>query len=294
MGMDLAKVRATEKARNDFANEKALAVANAEAEKERVQKWGILALGALALALALVLWRSNRAKTRSADVLRVKNEEIQRAQAELITSEKQREAELVRTRIARDIHDDIGATLTKIALLSGVAANSKDDDAAAAKSTFLRIGEHAKAVSRALSDVVWAVDPRRDSHQGLLDHVRELTQRLLGDNGIRCELDLQADRPMSTIAPALKRDFHLVLNECFNNILKYAHAKNVRVSLRLRAEHFDLRVDDDGVGFDPAHVPDRGNGLRNMPARMAQHNARLSITSAPGKGTVLAAHGPLA
>jgi hypothetical protein len=116
---------------------------------------------------------------------------------------------------------------------------------------------------------------------------------LLGDNGIQYALDLIAFRPEAQVEPALKRDLHLVLNECFNNILKYAHARSVRVKLELQADSFELRVDDDGIGFDPEQVHGRGNGLTNMPARMKQHNGFLSVTSAPGKGTALHAHGPL-
>ena len=283
--MDLEKVRATERARGEFEHEKSMAVAKAEADKQRAQKWAALVVGVLSLLLAFVWYRSYRAKSRA-------NEAIQRAQDQLVRSEKQREAELVRTRIARDIHDDIGATLTKIALLSGMAVQKSHDPAELGK-TFARISEHTKTVSRALSDVVWAVDPQHDTHQGMLDHVRDLSQRLLGDNGIRFELDLHAQQPHGNVEPALKRDLHLVLNECFNNILKYAHAKLVHVKMDLRSDAFELRVDDDGIGFDPAHVPDRGNGLKNMPLRIAQHGGQLTITSAPGKGTVLHAHGPL-
>lgn len=283
--MDLAKVRATEKARSDFEHEKSVALAHAEAANQRSQKWGALALGVLGLLLALVWYRSYRMKSKANEALRL-------AQAELVRSEKQREAELVRTRIARDIHDDIGATLTKIALLSGVASQRIDDRAETGKA-FARISEHAKHVSRALSDVVWAVDPQRDTHLGMLDHVRDLSQRLLGDNGIRFELDLRAQHPEAHMEPALKRDLHLVLNECFNNILKYAHAHLVRVHFHLSDETFALRVDDDGTGFDPALVPGRGNGLKNMQARIAQHRGSLTITSAPGRGTALQANGPL-
>lgn len=290
--MGIAKVRATEAARQQFEREKEQALANAQLKKERLQKIAASVIGALAVLLAVVLYRSFHAQSRAAEALRLKNEEIERAQSRLIASEKRREAEQVRTRIARDIHDDIGATLTKIALLSGVATQKSQDPAELGK-TFARISEHTRNVSRALSDVVWAVDPQRDTHQGMIDHVRDLSQRLLGDNGIRYELDLFAEAPESVIAPALKRDLHLVLNECFNNILKYSHAQLVKVKFDLHRNAFELRVEDDGVGFDPALVPDRGNGLKNMPARIAQHGGTLAITSAPGKGTTLHARGPL-
>ncbi|MBL8009796.1 MAG: tetratricopeptide repeat protein [Flavobacteriales bacterium] len=286
------KVRSVEALRQQHERERERIAAEAELRRHRTQKQAGIAIGALGLLLAMVAYRSYRIKSRTAETLRIKNEEIQRAQAQLVESEKKREAEEVRTRIARDIHDEIGATLTKIALLSGLATQKTRDPEELGR-TFARIGEHTRLVSRALSDVVWAVDPQRDTHQGLLDHVRDLAQRLLGDNGIRFELDLRAVEPDAHVEPALKRDLHLVLNECFNNILKYAHARLVRVRLDLQGGTFDLRVDDDGVGFDPAQVPDRGNGLRNMPARMVQHGAALTVASAPGRGTVLHAHGPL-
>ncbi len=290
--MDLAKVRATEKARSDAAHERDRLLHTAELARERLWKRGALLVCALTALLAVVWYRSARARKRAAAMLQRKNQEIQEAQAELIQNAKLREAEQVRSRIARDIHDDIGATLTKIALVSGMA-EQRAQDVEGSQKAFLRIAEHAKGASRALSDAVWAVDPQRDTHQGMLDHVRDLTKRLLGDNGIRFQLDLRTDSPAVHISPALKRDLHLVLNECCNNILKYAHAKLVTVTLHLRNGSFELRVDDDGIGFDPTQVPDRGNGLRNMPARMAAHGARLTISSAPGKGTALHATGPL-
>lgn len=291
--MGIAKVRATEAARQQLEREKDEALAAAELRKEQIGKWSAIVIGALAMLLAFVWYRSFRAKSRVAEELRRKNAEIERAQSALIVSEKQREAEQVRTRIARDIHDEIGATLTKIALLSGVAVQ-KDGGPEEQKKTFARISEHTQNVSRALSDVVWAVDPQRDTHQGMLDHVRDLSQRLLGDNGIRYELDLSAVRPDASIAPALKRDLHLLLNECCNNILKYARARFVRIAFHLNEGSFALRVEDDGVGFDMNGIPERGNGLRNMPQRVSQHGGQLVITSAPGMGTVLDAHGPLA
>lgn len=290
--MDNEKVRSVEALRQQHERENERVIAEVRLRRQRTQKWTAVSIGALALLLAVVWYRSYKAKSRAAAELQRMNEEIRRAQAELVRSEKQREAELVRTRIARDIHDDIGATLTKIALLSGVASQ-RTQDAEETGRSFSRISEHAKHVSRALSDVVWAVDPQRDTHQGMLDHVRDLSQRLLGDNGIRFVLDLHATDTNAFVQPALKRDLHLVLNECFNNILKYAHAKLVRVKMDLRSDTFELRVDDDGVGFEPDQVPDRGNGLKNMPTRIAQHGGQLSITSAPGKGTVLHARGPL-
>ncbi|HMW97980.1 MAG TPA: histidine kinase, partial [Flavobacteriales bacterium] len=182
--MDIEKVRATEKAHSDFQHEKTIALARAASIRERSQKRAAVAIGSLAFALAFVLYRSFRSKSRYADELHRKNEQIQLAQAQLVASEKQREAEQVRTRIARDIHDEIGATLTKIRLLSDVALANDADQLSETRHAISRIGQHARFVSQNMSDIVWAVDPARDTNQGMLDHVRELGHRLLGDNGI--------------------------------------------------------------------------------------------------------------
>lgn len=284
--LDLEKVRATERARGEFEHAKNMAVAQAEADKQRAQKWAALAVGLLALLLALVWYRSYRAKSRA-------NEAIQRTQVQLVQSEKQREAELVRTRIARDIHDEIGATLTKIRLLSDVAAQYDHSQFELTRHSLERIGDHARHVGQSMSDIVWAVDPGRDTHQGMLDHVRELSRRLLGDNGIDFSLDLSCGNPDQLMEPDLRRDLHLVINEAFNNILKYANAKHVSVHLKLNAGRFELGIADDGAGFSNGTVLGSGNGLRNMRDRIARHAGNLSVQSAPGDGTRLSADGTL-
>lgn len=292
--MDLEKIRATEKAHSDFEHEKTIALAQAASERERMQKWAAVAIGLLAVALAFVLYRSVKAKSRAADELRRKNEQIQRAQTRLVASEKQREAEQVRTRIARDIHDEIGATLTKIRLLSDVAAANGAEHLADTRRSLERIGEHARRVSQNMSDIVWAVDPARDTHQGMLDHVRDLSRRLLGDNGITFGLDLTCGGPQEMMEPDLRRDLHLVINEAFNNILKYAVANGVRVRLKLDDRRFELVIADDGAGFVEGTVRGGGNGLRNMRERIARHGGALTVESVPGKGTTITAHGDLA
>lgn len=289
--LDLEKIRATEKARGSFEHEKAIALERAGAERQRMQKMAALVIGGMALLLALIGYRSLRAQRRAAEALRLKNEEIQRAQAGLVASEKRREAGEVRTRIARDIHDDIGATITKIRLLSDVAATNGPEEHAATRRALERIGEHVRVVGHTMSDIVWAVDPARDSCQGMLDHVRTLCARLLGDNGIVFTTALTCDRPAAPMEPGLRRDLHLVINEALNNILKYARASHVDVRMHLGAAEFQLGIADDGQGFTEGTVRGAGNGLRNMRDRIERHGGAIDITSAPGQGTRITAHG---
>ncbi|MBK7940389.1 MAG: tetratricopeptide repeat protein [Flavobacteriales bacterium] len=289
--MGLEKIRATEKAQSDFEHEKTIALGRADYARQRLQKWGAVIIGGLALLLAFVWYRSFKVKSRLAEALRVKNEEIQCTQAQLVASEKRREAEQVRTRIARDIHDEIGATLTKIRLLSDVAATNTPEQLPDTQRSLQRIGAHVRHVSGAMSDIVWAVDPARDTHQGMLDHVRELSRRLLGDNGITFDLDLSCTVGIAVMEPDLRRDLHLLINEAYNNILKYAKAKHVRTRLKLNSYLFELDIEDDGIGFDPSLVHGAGNGLRNMRERAARYEGKLRISSEPGKGTRITGEG---
>ncbi|MBK6626048.1 MAG: hypothetical protein IPG35_00450 [Flavobacteriales bacterium] len=91
--------------------------------------------------------------------------------------------------------------------------------------------------------------------------------------------------------PDLRRDLHLLINEAYNNILKYAKAKHVRTRLKLNSYLFELDIEDDGIGFDPSLVHGAGNGLRNMRERAARYEGKLRISSEPGKGTRITGEG---
>ncbi|HNE79578.1 MAG TPA: ATP-binding protein [Flavobacteriales bacterium] len=291
--MGLQEQRKLTEVRMGFERDKERALATADLARQRTRTGLATGLALLGAVIAVVLWHLYRLRARTAVALREKNMEIRRAQDQLVESEKQHEAEKVRTRIARDIHDEIGATLTKIRLLSDVAASIPFEQHAEMQRSLQRIGEHAKLVSTSMSDIVWAVDPARDTHQGMLDHVRELAHRLLGDNGITYDLDLTCTLGSAVLEPELRRDIHLLINEALNNILKYARAGNVKLSILLNTHHFTLRIQDDGAGFDPSRTAGGGNGLRNMRDRAQRHGGSFRISSTPGKGTCVDAHGAI-
>lgn len=253
--------------------------------RERARRtWSIAGLLIVA-AVAAGIWMRMRTLKRA-------NIAIQAAQAKVVTIEKQREAEAVRTRIARDIHDDMGGDITKIVLLSHEARRSLEHDPEAVSSTLVRIVDLSRDVSHALHDVVNTVDPRSDDMALVLAHARDMVSRLLEGTALKAELDLRHDGTSRTLDPERKRSLLLLLKEAVNNVLKHARATHITVSFTTNNDRFDLLVKDDGQGFNTdAHVV--GNGLHNMRARAATLGAELRLMSGPGLGSTIHVQGPL-
>ena len=241
----------------------------------------------MAILIGAGIWSRMRYVARADRAIRL-------AQEQAFEAEKQRENEQVRTRIARDIHDDIGSGLTKIALLSSEAKSRVQHQAEELRATLDRITAHSREVSAALSDIVWSVDPAQDTSQELVGHAKALAQRLLADTGVDHALRFHHNEPGHPVAPGTKHNIVMVMKEAINNALKYAEAKHITVELEAGAHTFRLLVSDDGKGFDPGTMARQGNGLRNMKARAEAIGATLAVESAPGKGTTVTLEGALA
>lgn len=243
-------------------------------------------IGAIGVAVLIALLTWSRLR-----LVRRKNEEILDAQERLLVSEKAREAEEVRTRIARDVHDDISGDLTKIGMLSTDVKGDLSSSEAAASEKIERIKELSRNVGRSLQDIVWSVDPMRDSARELVDRAALHTEQMTHSTGIRNHTSFVHEGPDVRIDPATRRDIYLLLKEALNNSIKYADASQLEVSLHSTTSGFDLRVKDDGRGFDASVARGMGNGLGNMQVRAERLSATWSITSRPGEGTTVLVRG---
>lgn len=239
-----------------------------------------IAGGAIVLLIAIGLWLRLRYVRRS-------REAILKAQAQLVESEKRREAEEVRTRIARDMHDEIGSELTKIRLITARPGAQNGE----AMATIAGLAAQAHG---SMHDVVWAVDPTHDSARSLVTHAEQFAQRMLEGSTVAHELHFELEGEDRTLDPARKRNIFLLMKEALNNAIKYADARKIRVALEVTGNTFDMHVSDDGKGFDPQGHELGGNGLANMRARARALGAELEITSAPGGGCTVHASGRLA
>ncbi len=233
-------------------------------------------------ALLFLLLRNAR---RSRRALAEKNAAILEAQARLLESERAREASEVRTRIARDVHDQLGSDLTKLVLLSTEARELAQSDVRAVPALADDIERIAGEANRSLGDIVWSIDPHHDSLAGLTERVRAHAERMLKWSKVEHSIDCAHEGADRTLDPAVKRDIYLIFREALNNAIKYAKAGHIRVMFRTSAARAGFEVEDDGVGMDTNSGS--GYGLGNMHARAHRIGGTLHVQSSAGSGTLL-------
>ena len=217
-----------------------------------------------------------------------------RLRRKLELAHRQRAIERERTRIAKDIHDDLGASLTRITLLSQSARGELDDPPRAA-ADLDRIYGTARELTRAMDEIVWAVNPKHDTLDSLATYLGRFAQDFLGTAGIRCRLRLPVELPTWPLTAEVRHNLFLAFKESLNNVVKHAAASEVQVLLRVEPEAFVLSVKDDGCGMaldlteaKTDHGPGRiaeGNGLENMRQRLEEIGGTCNIQSAPRAGT---------
>ncbi|MCK6692369.1 MAG: histidine kinase, partial [Thermoanaerobaculia bacterium] len=174
------------------------------------------------------------------------------------------EQEKLRLRIARDLHDEMGSTLSSISILSEAALRNLQQDIDRAR--FGAIGERARQVMEAMSDIVWSVNPRNDNMANVLRRMKEFAVEILESQGIA--LHFEADEAVAALNLPMeqRKDFYLLFKEAVNNAAKYSGASGVWVTVRAENGGLTLEVRDNGRGFDVEQVK-RGNGLWNMERR---------------------------
>ncbi|MGH7943327.1 MAG: two-component regulator propeller domain-containing protein [Limisphaerales bacterium] len=207
--------------------------------------------------------------------------------------ERQRAVERERARIARDIHDNLGANLTRISLLSQFAHGELENPKAAAVQ-LVRIYETTREMTRAMDEIVWAVNPEHDTLDSLVNYLGKFAQDYLGSLGIRCRLEMPVQLPQWLVTAEVRHHLFLAFKEALHNVVKHAAASEVSVSLMTTTRSFTLVARDNGRGFDTKTKTQRkngeigrssGNGLVNMKLRLEKIGGRFEIASAPEMGT---------
>jgi signal transduction histidine kinase len=155
----------------------------------------------------------------------------------------------------------------------------------------LKIAEYSRKVNASLSEIVWAVNPTHDSTESLIQYSKHFAIEFLRDSEMQVQLDFNTYEPEIHVKPELKRGVFMVLKESLNNVVKYSGAKNVIVHFIIKEDKFQLKVSDDGVGFNTFEKMNIGNGLMNMQTRMSQLGCHFAIYSEQGKGCSVEAWG---
>jgi signal transduction histidine kinase len=188
-----------------------------------------------------------------------------------------------RARIAMDVHDDIGSRMTHLVLKGEVLQGDLPGEPKV-RAQLEQICDEARGVLSSLDEILWALNPRRDTLQDFSDYVCDYAQKFLCPAGIECvfEIDPQA---MSTAADMpLRRSLLMAIKETLNNIVKYSQAAEVRLQIGLHRRTLLIAVHDNGRGFDMSGIRPARNGLGNMSRRMRELGGECLIESSPGKG----------
>lgn len=194
------------------------------------------------------------------------------------------EQERHRLRIARDLHDEMGSTLSSISILSEAALRNLQQDIDRAR--FSTIGERTRQVMEAMSDIVWSVNPANDTMGNVLQRMKEFASEILEAQDIRLHFESDEAVKHLTLPMEQRKDFYLLFKEAVNNAAKYSNASDVWVRLQTENSGLTLEVRDNGKGFDPAQVK-RGNGLWNMEQRAERMGGVLTLESAIGEGVIV-------
>jgi signal transduction histidine kinase len=208
-----------------------------------------------------------------------------RMQLQMERLQWQQSLERERTRIARDIHDDIGSGLTRISMLSE-AARDQLKLSGHTMDELAEISTTTRAIVRSLDEIVWAVNPSHDKLDSLVAYCGKYAQDYFKVIGIQCRLNLDFDVPDWPLTSQVRHHLFLSFKEILANSARHAKATSVRVSFTMGIDCFTLTVQDDGQGFDPGLVS-RGNGLNNMRQRLSEIGGQCLVESSVGSGTTV-------
>jgi len=196
-----------------------------------------------------------------------------------------RKVERMRQHISADLHDDIGASLTSINILSQLSQQQKIDTTT--RNEYLhKINEQSTEVTDALRDIVWSINPKNDKLDIILARMKRYAAEILESKNIACSFSTNITSTGESLHADIRQNLYLIFKEAVNNLAKYSGATEVAIIVNKNSGHLHLQVKDNGLGFDPVHVT-KGNGIENMQRRAKAMHAQFKLVSSPGKGTII-------
>jgi signal transduction histidine kinase len=253
--------------------------------------WTLERLLILVGFLAAVLLASAIWITQLRRLVEQRTEQLRRETQEREIVERERALEVERSRIARDLHDDLGSSLTEIAVLA-----SKGQRASAsppgATTLFHTITSKARELVAALDIIVWAVDPKDNSLQSVADYLCDFIDEYLSPSGIACRFDVPVTLPSIVLEGRARHDLFLAVKETLNNVVRHAGATEVKFRLAVVNGWLDIVIADNGKGFDMTSSQ-TGKGLKSLPLRMSRMGGKYEVTSTGENGTVIKIEMPL-
>lgn len=199
----------------------------------------------------------------------------------------------VRQKIASDLHDDIGSTLNSISVYSEIAGNQLQSNPQNAQNILSKMGNASRNMIDIMNDIVWAVNPKNDQFENVVQRMQYFAGELLSTKNIL--LDFFADEKTKNIKLSMekRKNFYLIFKEAIHNAYKYSDAAVIRVKIELAGNLLQMQIADEGKGFDMVKQSLGGNGLKNIQQRAAEIHAQLQINSAKQQGTIIELKMPL-
>lgn len=237
---------------------------------------GILAGTVVAAAIWIGLLR-RQVEQRTAQLRREIQEREQMEHRHAIEAE--------RSRIARDLHDDLGSSLTEISMLASAGAGTPPS-LEKAGGRFDLISGKARSLVNSLDVIVWLVNPQKDLLPYLASYLGSYAEEFLSNAGIACRVKIPLDLPNLPLNAETRHGLFLAVKETLNNIVSHANAQEAALELSLAGHELRIAISDNGHGFDPAGMSG-GNGIDNIRARLTHLGGRCRIDSGPAKGTLV-------
>jgi len=200
----------------------------------------------------------------------------------LLKNKREKQMQSMRNSIADDLHDDIGSTLSSIAIMSELAKEKSPE----ALSLLESIGESTLSLQENMSDIVWAINPRNDRFENVLQRMNQFASEILDAKNI--ELDFTNDESVhaTRLTMGQRKNFYLFFKEVINNAAKYSDAKKIFVSITKKDQHLEMNIRDNGKGFDTSKIFN-GNGMNTLKKRGAELSAYFNIQSIMNEGTAV-------
>ncbi len=233
------------------------------------ETWWFLLL--MAIAVAMTVW------------LMVREYTLRKLRLQKTELEKQQAVENVRSKISRDMHDEIGSSLTKISLLSETLKSKVKETAS--DEIISKITSSSRGVIGNMNEIIWATNPQHDNMASMISYFRDYIAQFFNDTPVKCEINFPESVPDAVVNPEVRRNLFLVLKESLNNILKHANASAAVVEMILSEKELLMTIKDNGKGFVEQQNKKFSNGLKNMKKRMEDVGGSFEIISVVGKGT---------
>ena len=196
-----------------------------------------------------------------------------------------------RARIAKDLHDDLGANMTQMTLVLELALQQRSEPEAVIGTVQDGLVAAREAI-KSLDAAVWAVNPANNTLPELVAYIGQFAMEFLQQANIRCALDLPDHPPEHSVTAELRHSLFLIVKEALNNVVRHAQATEVRLRIAVTLDSFDLLIADNGRGMEQKTDDPAADGLRNMRQRAKELNAEFRIKSAPGSGTEISLRYP--